>query len=363
MNKSLKLLICYQDMPLTGSVFTEENFKKIVEYAPIGILIIDADKKWRMVNQRFCEIIGYNKDELVGMTFLDVTHPEDRDNNLDLYTRMIKGEYNEYRFEKRYIRKDKRVIWVQLTVSAVRIDGNYSHMIALVQDVDATKKYQQKIEFSNKELDTLIYKTSHDLRAPISTLRGLTHLLKMELPKLKSNATFKHLDVTIEHLRHQNSQLLQLTQINDRELRYDEFQLEGFFGHLVGDSSLKIGQVNIDGIKGVKLRCDPELLRIIFKNLIDNSIQFSDSSTLKVNISYDNEDKQSRFTYADTGFGIDPSIQGQVFDMFFKGSEYSVGSGLGLYLTKKAIEKLKGEIQYESTPGKGTIFQIFLPVS
>ena len=59
---------------VNGYVFTEENFQKIVEYAPVGILIIDGDLRWRLVNQRFCDIIGYSKEELVGKTFIDITY-------------------------------------------------------------------------------------------------------------------------------------------------------------------------------------------------------------------------------------------------------------------------------------------------
>ena len=68
-----------------GSVFSEENFRKIVEYAPIGILIIDRAMKWRFVNQRFCEITGYTREELANKTFLDITYKEDIENNLLLW--------------------------------------------------------------------------------------------------------------------------------------------------------------------------------------------------------------------------------------------------------------------------------------
>ena len=162
---------------VNGYVFTEENFQKIVEYAPVGILIIDGDLRWRLVNQRFCDIIGYSKEELVGKTFIDITYSDDVKNNMDLYMKMLSGAIDKYEYEKRYVRKDGTIIWVHLNVSAVRRNGDYSHMVVTVQNIDENKRYQQALELKNQELDTMFYKASHDLKSPVTTLQGLCHLL------------------------------------------------------------------------------------------------------------------------------------------------------------------------------------------
>ena len=130
---------------MTETIFSEDNFKRIIEHAPIGIVIIDKEFRWRLVNTRFCEIIGYRKKELVGKTFLDITYKEDRGQNLALYDKLTDGVIKEYSFEKRYVRKDGKIIWVRLTVAGVTIKGEYSHLIALIQDVDETKKFQNEI--------------------------------------------------------------------------------------------------------------------------------------------------------------------------------------------------------------------------
>lgn len=97
-------------MLLTGSIFTEENFKKIIEFAPIGIVIIDRDYNWLLANKRLSEIVGYSREELLGKTFLDITFVEDRNRNINLYQKMLSGEYNEYEYKKRYIRNDGKII-------------------------------------------------------------------------------------------------------------------------------------------------------------------------------------------------------------------------------------------------------------
>ncbi len=109
---------------MSWSVFSEENFKMMVEHAPIGILIIDREMKWNFVNQRFCEITGFGREELAGKTFLDITYKEDIDLNLQLYHKLLSGEIKEYSYEKRYVRKDGQIIWVRLAVAAVWTDGD-----------------------------------------------------------------------------------------------------------------------------------------------------------------------------------------------------------------------------------------------
>ena len=76
------------------------------------------------MNQRFCEITGYARDELATKTFLDITYKEDVENNLNLYSRLLMGEVNEYFYERRYVRKNGQIIWLRLAVTAVRTTVN-----------------------------------------------------------------------------------------------------------------------------------------------------------------------------------------------------------------------------------------------
>jgi PAS domain S-box-containing protein len=116
------------------NVFTYDNFQLIIEHAPIGIVIIDKNYKWLLTNKRFSEITGYSREELQHLTFLDITHKDDIELNLNLYGQLTSGKVDEYVYEKRYVRKNGQILWVRLTVAGVRIGGEYSYMIALIQD-------------------------------------------------------------------------------------------------------------------------------------------------------------------------------------------------------------------------------------
>lgn len=349
------------DFRIEGFVFTEENFQKIVEYAPVGILIIDGDLRWRFVNQRFCDIIGYSKAELANKTFIDITYTDDVKNNMDLYMKMLSGAVDKYEYEKRYVRKDGKVIWVHLNVSAVRKNGIYSHMVVTVQDIDENKRYREALELKNQELDTMFYKASHDLKSPVTTLQGLCHLLKIDHTILENDPSFIHLEQTVNLLRLQNQRLLMLTQINERIVDVGSVLLTKVVSNIEKQLKLRgtmVRHINLDRI----IQVDTFLLNIVVTNIIENCLAHKPPNReLKIEITLHQEPGRNLISISDNGMGIDPTLRAQAFDMFFKDSSSSKATGLELYIVKKAVDKLKGEIQLESEVDKGTLFSIFLP--
>jgi len=348
-------------MALRGDIFTEENFKKIIEFAPIGIVIIDRKFKWLLVNQRFCEIVGYDRKELVSKTFLDITYKEDIQNNINLYEKMLEGKYNEYMYEKRYVRKNGAIIWVRLTVSAVRIEGKYSHMVALIQDIDESKNYQQNLETKNRELDTLFYKVSHDLKAPVTTLQGLCHLFKLEEKSLAQKSTFHHLERTVHQLQLQNESLLELTRVNDHHPDPKPLLLEKMIDTILSsfDAQYSIQKESLDSV----IKADHFLLFIALRNILQNAITYcSPDRPLKLISSLELKPGHYCISIQDNGLGISPEFIKQIFQMFYKASSQSKGSGLGLYMARKAIEKLNGSIEVSSDTESGSTFRIVLPL-
>lgn len=343
---------------MNENLFSEDNFKRIIEYAPIGIVIIDKELRWRLVNARFCEIIGYKKKELVGKTFLDITYKEDIDQNLKLYDRLRSGEISEYNFEKRYVRKDGKIIWVRLTVAGATIQGEYSHMVALVQDVDETRKFQNEILYKNKELDTLFYKASHDLKSPIKTLEGLFQILCAENGRSK-NDTLAHLGETINRLKTQNESLLQLVKINELDPVKEQVRPVDLLSKFKDSRKLNLifkGSIN------VKIKTDPYFVDLIFSKLINNSTKYSSQDRVEITVTYKRQAKTHCFMISDNSEGMTPEIREHIFEMFFKGNEKSKGSGLGLYIVKKAIDKLGGEIEVSDRRPRGSIFTVLLPI-
>lgn len=346
---------------MSWPVYSEENFKKMVEHAPIGILIIDKEMKWRFVNQRFCDITGFSRKELAGKTFLDITYKEDIDLNLQLYHQLLRGEVNEYTYEKRYVRKNGQIIWVRLAVAAVRLNGEYSHMVVSVEDIEDTKRNQHMLEVKNDELDTLLYKASHDLKAPVTTLVGLCHLLRLEQQGLQENELFKHLEETVLRLRNQNESLLELTRIQDMEPVAQNVFLERLVETVLGELPIDRQAVRLTDLQ-ISMVTDDRLLGIALRRIIENACIYLKPGT-KPHIIVDHVHVPGRhkITVSDLGTGIAKKELEHIMTMFYRASIHSRGSGMGLYIAKKAIEKLQGEIVVTSIDGEGSTFSILLP--
>ena len=124
---------------------SEERFRATFEHAAVGAAQVGIDGRWLRVNRRLCEIVGYTHDEMLGMTFADITHPEDLEADLEQTRAMLRGESQTYTMEKRYVRKDGPTVWVNLTVSLVReASGEPRYFIAVVEDISERKRIEEE---------------------------------------------------------------------------------------------------------------------------------------------------------------------------------------------------------------------------
>lgn len=125
---------------------SEESFRNILENAPIGMSVVSLEGRFMLVNRSLCEIVGYKKKELETLTFQEITHPEDLASNLAKLQRMLDGSVTSYHMEKRYIRKDRQIVWTQLTSSVVRnAAGAPLYIIAQIEDITSRKSSQEQI--------------------------------------------------------------------------------------------------------------------------------------------------------------------------------------------------------------------------
>ena len=145
------------DFSEVGARENEQRFRTTFENAAVGIAHVAADGRWLLVNKRFCEILGYPREEMAGKTFQDLTHPEDLAADLILVNRMIAGEIPQYSLEKRYIRKDGSIVWVNLTVgSAKKANGSIDYFISVVEDITKRKEAEARLKDSEDRLRRIL---------------------------------------------------------------------------------------------------------------------------------------------------------------------------------------------------------------
>ncbi len=134
-----------------------DMFRTTFEQAAVGLAHLDLEGRWLRVNQKLLEIVGYNREELLRLTFQDITHPDDRGADLDRMQRLLSGEMEGYSIDKRYVRKDGSQVWVNSSVSLVRHStGEPAYFIAVVEDVDERKRAELILDsLTPREIEVL----------------------------------------------------------------------------------------------------------------------------------------------------------------------------------------------------------------
>ncbi len=136
---------------------SHKEFQSYFDNASVGLGVANPDKSWIAVNEKACQIFGYSKEELMGLSWIDLTHPEDRQENLDLFNHAFEGKIDYYKVDKRFIRKDGRIINANLSVECYRNeDGSVHHFLAAYIDTTEQKLFEKTIKDERKLLRTLL---------------------------------------------------------------------------------------------------------------------------------------------------------------------------------------------------------------
>lgn len=223
----------------------------------------------------------------------------------------------------------------------------------------------------NEELDQFVYSVSHNLRAPLMSMLGLVNLFQVNIQNgqyedapaylSKIEHSIHKLDTTIKQILLYSKNSRSISAIEKVDLRllvngiFEELQ---YFNAYHQEIEKKI-TVREDAV----FYSDPGRLSFIFKNLISNAIKYADASksTSFIHIDIAVNREEASIKVKDNGIGIDPVFLKRVFEMFFRATNKSDGAGLGLYIVKESIEKLKGHIEIESYPGTGTEISFSIP--
>lgn len=234
------------------------------------------------------------------------------------------------------------------------------------QEIEIRKKIEEDLKFKNNELDTFIYKASHDLRGPIASLMGLYNAAIIDIKDRTSLEYLEYINKTAQRMDQVLKALINLSEIKDRPLNLELTYLKQLIKDAIDILEIKDGIKNATfkvEVPEISFYTDAGLLMVIIKNLLENAMRHS-RLTVNCVIKVKAEimaNKEIRLNISDNGLGMNPEIQDKVFNMFYKGNNLSSGSGLGLYMVKSAAYKLGGKVSLKSVVNKGTIFQISLP--
>ena len=236
----------------------------------------------------------------------------------------------------------------------------------MVQERTSTLQFtNEELKKANDELDLFIYRASHDLKGPIARLLGMTLLAKMdnkdeglkEYIELIEKGAFD-INKILNKLNNYHFINRETSQTEEIDFKKIINECKAYLYNYINKNDLKIKLVMEPGFR---LRSDYVLMKIIIENLLENAVFFRKTKKVEIEINLRTTRKNIILSVEDNGLGILKEQQDKIFEMFYRGSEKSKGNGLGLYLVKKAVHKLRGNITVESEEGKYSCFIITLP--
>jgi signal transduction histidine kinase len=229
------------------------------------------------------------------------------------------------------------------------------------------QRKNDELEQTNRELDRFVYSVSHDLSAPLKSILGLVNISRIDTGDTHESYLNK-IESSVKKLEAFISEILDYSRNKRLGIQLEKIRLKELCSEILENLKFmdEYQQVNIDltNLEPTVITADKSRLKIVLNNLLSNAIKFQkkmkeENSFIKISSSA--VDRSVVIEITDNGQGIRPELQPRIFEMFFRGTESEKGSGLGLYIAKEAVEKMKGDISVHSDYGQGTTFKLRLP--
>ncbi|MCF8273708.1 MAG: PAS domain-containing sensor histidine kinase [Flavobacteriaceae bacterium] len=362
---------------LEKKLFLEkEKYRSIIANMNLGLLEVDNYENILLANNSFCEISGYTEDELIGKNaFNTLLNDKGRISMKKQISIRLKKESSVYEAEIITKQGEKRT-WLISGAPNFGVKGELVGSIGIHLDITNQKNLESKLLNSNnnlkkinKELDTFVYRISHDLRTPVLSIMGLIDLIQhgddvdmsdrnKEYINLMLDST-KRLDKTIQ-------EILYFSRNSKLELQIQSVDIQKLINHIYDDIKYVnkrdiIFETNFNNIHFID--SDKARLEIVLKNILSNSVKYFNPNTDKCFVKFDISQEKTYYTISitDNGIGIEKEFLDRIFEMFFRATNNAYGTGLGLFLVKETIEKLKGRIKVDSQINVGTKFIITIP--
>lgn len=343
-----------------------EKLTSLFSMPGVGIAISQVNKLFYDVNERFCEIAGYSLQELQTKTWADITHPDDIEQDVAHFKLLSSEEISAYTLDKRYVRKDGHIVWVELTAQTIRKpSGEIDFFIAFVQEISHRIKQLHNLREKNRQLEEFALITSHNLRSPIGNLSGLIDLYKRENDETERDFLFSQIDSVATTLLETINILARTLQIRDNvNLTREHLSFAEVFDRvratLLSDVVSSQVIIETDFCQSPYIDYPEVYLDSIFLNLLTNALKYrSPDRQPRVHVRTWKEGDAHMLSVSDNGLGMNlERIGNKLFGLNKTFHRHPDARGIGLFLTKNMIEAMHGTISCESTEHVGTTFTI-----
>jgi PAS domain S-box-containing protein len=342
---------------------SETKFRGIFESNMVGITFTDRNSLIHDANEKFLTMIQYDKSDIGKLSWMQISPPgyEEKDANA-IKEYFEKGYFTPY--EKELIRKDGTRIPVLIAASI--LNSGMGLGISFIVDISDLKESKEEAHRVTNELSTFLYMASHDLKGPLASVIGLTNIAKNDVEDKEALNYLNLIQECTKKLDRSLMNFLKIIKIKNNNQEYLPIDFSSIIKEVI--SSLKHqdefsnAEFTISNNLNYAFSADPDLIKSIFQNLIENSVKYQTrmrAPMVKISL---NEDPQNIYIAVDdNGRGIDEKIKHKIFNMFYRGDISSKGSGLGLYIVKSAVEKIDGTIDVNNKATGGVVFKMQFP--
>jgi len=376
--KILPTLTELPSLQTINDIKEEEQLAAIVKYSDDAIFGKTLDGIVTSWNNGAERMYGYSAKEMIGQSITKLSPPERIDENLQILKKVAKGESIEH-YESVRLRKDGSLIDISLSVSPMKDRaGKIIGAAAVARDITEKKKFEQAqtrlqlfnaIESANKELESFSYSVSHDLRAPLRAIDGYSKILTEDYAKNLDSEGLRILE-TIHNSTKQMGKLiddlLAFSRIGRQELNFSTVDMTTLATTVFDELKVSYGE------KKIQFTCDklpyayadPVLIRQVWANLLSNALKFSQKKDIPViAIGYKEDKEKVTYFVKDNGAGFDMRYKDKLFGVFQRlhtAQEFE-GTGIGLSIVERVINKHGGSISAEGAVDAGATFYFALP--
>jgi PAS domain S-box-containing protein len=356
---------------------SETRFRDFFENAEVGTAELSPDGQFTQVNRRLCEMTGYSTEELLRMTPVDLSPPEDTQENRAILDAFLKCDPSSLELERRCRRKNGKIIWLQIT--AAKLCGKNDEVLrsaAVVIDISERKRITDdlnrqaaKLEAVNKDLESFSYSVSHDLRSPLRAVDGFSRMLLLKTADKLTADEKRQFEVIRENTQRMSQlidDLLAFSRMGQQSMTFSKIDMRDLTKQIWAElltlnpgrrMSLNIG--DLPPAFG-----DRPLVRQVLVNLLSNAVKFTRKKEAAViEIGGKITDAETIFLIRDNGAGFDMDYSEKLFGVFQRlhGADEFEGTGAGLAIVNRIIKRHDGRVWAEGKVDEGACFYFSLP--